>query len=312
MIPCLNEEQTLPLVLKTIPKKIKGIDQIEILLIDDGSTDKTVEVAKSLGVKHFIYHRKNQGLSRSFRHGLNRCLEMGADIIVLTEGDNQYKQEKIPELIEPILDGRADVVISDRQTQIIDHFSHTKKILQRLGTWVLNRAASSNVPDAISGFRAYSRQAAIQLNPIADYSWATETTLQAAAKKQSIVVIPIKTNPKLRESRQFKSPWQHVRRSSITIIRAYLMYKPYAIFLTFGLIFLILGAVPFIRYLVFFSIYKKPGAHLQSLIVGMVFLIAAFLSLALGVLADLIRINRILTEDALDLIKNHVFKKSTN
>lgn len=312
MIPCLNEEETLPLVLKTIPKKIKGIDQIEILLIDDGSTDKTVEVAKSLGVKHFIYHRKNQGLSRSFRHGLNRCLEMGADIIVLTEGDNQYKQEKIPELIEPILDGRADVVISDRQTQIIDHFSHTKKILQRLGTWVLNRAASSNVPDAISGFRAYSRQAAIQLNPIADYSWATETTLQAAAKKQSIVVIPIKTNPKLRESRQFKSPWQHVRRSSITIIRAYLMYKPYAIFLTFGLIFLILGAVPFIRYLVFFSIYKKPGAHLQSLIVGMVFLIAAFLSLALGVLADLIRINRILTEDALDLIKNHVFKKSTN
>ncbi|MHB1865436.1 MAG: glycosyltransferase family 2 protein [Candidatus Saccharimonadales bacterium] len=309
MIPCLNEEETLPLVLNSIPKKIKGIDDIEILLIDDGSTDNTVEIAKSMGVKHFLYHRRNQGLSRSFRHGLNRCLEMGADIIVLTEGDNQYKQEKIPELIQPVLDGKADVVISDRQTQTIDHFSRSKKIFQKLGTWVLNTAAGSNVPDAISGFRAYSRQAAMQLNPIADYSWATETTLQAAAKKQSIVVIPIKTNPKLRESRQFKSPWQHIRRSSVTIVRAYLMYKPYAVFFTFGVIFLIAGGVPFVRYLVYLSIAKKPGAHLQSLILGTVFLVASFLSFALGVLADLIRVNRILSEDALELIKKHAFAK---
>jgi glycosyltransferase involved in cell wall biosynthesis len=308
MIPCLNEEDTLPLVLKTIPKKIKGIDKIEILLIDDGSTDKTVEVAKSFGVKHFLYHNRNQGLSRSFRHGLNKALEMGADIIVLTEGDNQYKQEKIPELIKPILEGRADVVISDRMTQTIDHFSRRKKLFQKLGTWVLNKAAGSNVPDAISGFRAYTRQAAIQLNPVADYSWATETTLQAANKKQSIVIVPIETNPKLRESRQFKSSWQHIRRSSVTIVRAYLMYKPYAVFLTFGIFFLIVGGIPFIRYLVYFAVYKKPGQHLQSLIVGVVFLIASFISFSLGVIADLVRINRILAEDSLELIKKYVYK----
>lgn len=312
MIPCLNEEDTLSLVLESIPKKIKGIDEIETLLIDDGSTDKTVEVAKSYGVKHFLYHTKNQGLSRSFRHGLNKCLEMGADIIVLTEGDNQYKQEKIPELIKPILDGKADVVISDRQTQTIDHFSPTKKFFQKFGTWVLNKAAGSNVPDVVSGFRAYTRLAAVQLNPVADYSWATETTLQAASKRQAIAIVPIKTNPKLRESRQFKSIWQHMRRSSVTIIRAYLMYKPYAVFLTFGVIFLILGAIPFIRYLVLFSIYKKPGEHLQSLIVGMVFLIASFLSVSLGILADLIRINRVLAEDSLELIKKHVYNHKTN
>ena len=307
MIPCLNEEKTLPLVLKTIPKKIKGIDKIEILVIDDGSTDKTVQVAKSLGVEHFLYHTKNQGLSRSFRHGLNRALEMGADIIVNTEGDNQYKQEKIPELIQPILDGQADVVITDRQTQTIDHFSRLHKFYQKFGTWVLNKAAGTNVPDAISGFRAYTRQAAMQLNPVADYSWATETTLQAANKHQSIVIIPMATNPKLRESRQFKSLGQHVRRSAVTIVRAFIMYKPYAVFMSFGVLFLILGGVPFIRYLVLFSIYKKPGQHLQSLIVGMVFLVASFLSIALGVIADLIRINRVLAEDTLELTKKQVF-----
>jgi glycosyltransferase involved in cell wall biosynthesis len=188
MIPCLNEEETLPLVLETIPKKIAGIDTIELLIIDDGSTDKTVEVAKRYGVKEFVHHTRNQGLSRSFRHGLNRALEMGGDIIVLTEGDNQYKQERIPDLIQPILDGVADVVISDRLTQTIEHFSPQKKFFQKLGTWVLNKAANTNVPDAISGFRAYSRHAALQLNPVADYSWATETTIQLRLNdKQSLL-----------------------------------------------------------------------------------------------------------------------------
>jgi glycosyltransferase involved in cell wall biosynthesis len=296
-----------PLVIKSIPKKIAGVDDIEILVIDDGSTDNTVEVAKSLGVRHFLYHARNQGLSRAFRHGINRALEMGADIIVNTEGDNQYRQERIPDLIKPILDGKADVVIADRQTHTIDHFSVTKKFYQKFGTWVLNKAAGTHVPDAISGFRAYSRQAAMQLNPVADYSWATETTIQASKKGQSIVIIPIKTNPKLRESRQFKSSWQHIRRSSVTIIRAFLMYNPYAVFFTFGLLFLVCGGVPFIRYLVLFMIYKKPGQHLQSLIVGMVFLIASFLSFALGIIADLIRINRVIAEDNLELTKRQTF-----
>lgn len=311
MIPCLNEEETLPLVLKTIPKKISGIAKIDILLIDDGSTDNTIKVAKKFGVKHFLIHNRNQGLSRSFRHGLNQALAMGADIIVLTEGDNQYPQEKIPDLIKPIMNGKADIVIGDRQTHTIEHFSAKKKFLEKLGTAILNLAASSNVPDAISGFRAYSRKAAMQLNPIADYSWATETTIQHSHKKHAIVILPIITNPKLRESRQFKSSWQHVRRSSVTIIRAFIMYRPYSLFFGVGAIFLITGLIPFIHYLYLIITTKNPYGphHLQSLLTGSVLLIASFISFSLGVIADLIRINRSLIEDLLELTKENIYKR---
>jgi glycosyltransferase involved in cell wall biosynthesis len=311
MIPCLNEEKTLPLVLQSIPKSIPKIDEIEILLIDDGSTDQTVQVARDLGVKHFVYHTKNQGLSRSFKHGINRALEMGADIIVLTEGDNQYPQNRIPDLIQPILNQEADLVIGDRQTQTIKHFSKSKKFYQRIGTKILNMAASTEVPDAISGFRAYSKKAALQLNPVADYSWATETTIQASHKGHKIAIIKIKTNPKLRESRQFKSSWQHIRKSSITIIRAFIMYKPYSLFFGVGTVLLVGGLIPFINYL-YIVITKKSSLafgphHLQSLILGTVLLIASFISFTLGVIADLIRINRILLEDTLEIIKtDHV------
>lgn len=308
MIPCLNEEETLPLVLESIPKKIAGIDRIELLVVDDGCTDKTVEVAKSLGVKQFVHHAKNQGLSRSFRDGLNRCLELGADIIVLTDGDNQYKQEHIPELIQPILDGTADTVIADRRTQTITHFSPMKKFWQRFGTWVLNVAAGTNIPDATSGFRAYSRKAAMQLNPIADYSFATETTIQASQKRQAITNVVIKTNPKLRESRQFKSSWQHVRRSSITIARAFIMYRPYTLFLWLGFLFLVLGLIPFAHF-VWLSLTQRSRFvfgphHLQSLIVGSVLLVASFISFTLGIIADLIRINRLLLEETLEHSKH--------
>jgi glycosyltransferase involved in cell wall biosynthesis len=309
MIPCLNEEETLPIVFETMPKKIEGVDEIEILVIDDGCTDNTVEVAKSLGVKQFIHHAKNQGLSKSFRHGLGRALEMGADIIVLTEGDNQYKQERIPDLIQPILDGTADLVISDRMTQKVEHFSPYKKFFQKFGTWVLNKAAGTNVPDAISGFRAYSRDAAMALNPVADYSWATETTIQAANKRQSIVIIPIETNPMLRPSRQFKSSWEHMRKSSVTIIRAFIMYKPYAVFLSAGFFFLALGIIPFIRYGILALTHNHPGQHLQSLLVGTVILVAAFISFTLSIIADLIRINRLLIEETLELTKREAYKK---
>lgn len=308
MIPCLNEEATLPLVLETIPKKIPGIDTIQTLIVDDGSTDKTVEVAKSFGVKEFVSHAKNQGLSRSFKHGLNRALELGADIIVLTDGDNQYKQERIPELIEPIMKGKADLVIADRQTQTIKHFGANKRFWQKVGTWVLNKAAKTNVPDAVSGFRAYSRKAAMQLNPVADYSFATETTIQASNKKQAIANVIIPTNPKLRDSRQFKSSWQHIRRSSITIIRAFIMYRPYAVFISFGVLFLVVGLVPFVRYFILFATHNHPGQHLQSLIVGSVVLVASFISFTLGVIADLIRINRLLIEETLELTKQHAYK----
>lgn len=304
-IPCFNEEATLPLVLKSIPKKIPGIDEIETVVIDDGSTDKTTEVAKKLGVKHIVRHTKNQGLSPSFREGIKKSLELGADVIVLTDGDNQYPQERIPDLLKPILDGKADVVFADRQTQTIDHFSPTKKLWQKVGTEVLNIAAGTNIPDATSGFRAYSKKAAMQLNPVARYSFATETTIQAAHKQQAIAIIQVKTNPKLRESRQFKSSWQHVRRSSVTIIRAFIMHSPYATFLTLGFILLIAGAIPFIHYVyLYFTLRHAGGAHhLQSLIIGTVLLIASFVSFTLGVIADLIRINRLLLEDILERLK---------
>lgn len=311
MIPCLNEEETLPLVLKSIPKKIKGIDTIEVLVINDGSTDDTVAVARKNGVTQFVQHTVRQGLSRGFKDGLNRSLELGADIIVLTDGDNQYKQEHIPELIQPILDGRADTVVADRGTQTIEHFSPSKKFWQRFGTLVLNIAAGTSVPDATSGFRAYSRKAAMQLNPIAEYSFATETTIQASHKRQSIAIVPIKTNPKLRESRQFKSSWQHVRRSSITIARAFIMYQPYVLFLSLSVLFLILGLIPFIHFF-WLSFTQKSRFvfgthHLQSLITGSVLLIASFISLTLGVIADLVRINRLLLEDILEQTKRQRF-----
>ncbi|HUD81111.1 MAG TPA: glycosyltransferase family 2 protein [Patescibacteria group bacterium] len=311
IIPCLNEAATLPVVLKTIPKKITGIDKIEIVVIDDGSTDKTVEVAKMNGVKHFVSHIKNQGLSVSFCDGLNQALKLGADIIVLTDGDNQYPQKRIPDLIEPILKHKADLVIADRQIQTIDHFSATKKMWQRFGTWVMNLAAGTNVPDGTSGFRAYSRDAALQLNLIAKYSFATETTIQAGNKGQAIAFIKIKTNAKTRESRQFTSSWQHVRKSSITIMRGFVMYKPYAVFFSLGLLLLVVGLIPFIHYFVLYFSVKSPGGahHLQSLIIGTVLLTASFISFTLGVIADLIRINRRLLEDILEHTRRNDFSK---
>jgi glycosyltransferase involved in cell wall biosynthesis len=310
MIPCLNEEATLPLVLETIPKKIKGIDEIEVLIIDDGSTDKTVEVAKAHGVTHFIHHTRNQGLSRSFRHGLIGALEMGADIIVNTEGDNQYPQEKIPELIQPILDGKADLVIGDRQTQSIAHFSPQKRFFQKFGTWVLNVTAGTRVPDAISGFRAYTKEAAMQLNLIANYSWATESTIQAQKKYQAIAIVPIVTNEKLRESRQFKSIWQHMRKSALTILRALVTYKSYAMFFSLGVVLLIIGLIPFMHYI--YAVFFAPktsfnGRHLASLITGTVLLTASFISFTLGVVADLISVNRMLLEDILTETKRNRF-----
>lgn len=307
MIPCLNEEETLPLVLESIPKKIKGIDEIEVLIIDDGSTDKTVEVAKKHGVKQFVNHTKTQKLARSFKDGLNRSLELGADVIVLTDGDNQYPQARIPDLIQPILDGKADTVIADRDTQNIEHLSPMHKFLQRVGTGVLNLAAGTSIPDAASGFRAYSRKAAMQLNPLAKYSFATETTIQAAQKHQAIAVISIKTNPKLRESRNFKSLGQHVRRSGVTITRAFIMYNPYSVFLSLGFLLLILGLIPFANFFYLYftertSIVFGPH-HLQGLIIGSVLLIASFISFTLGIIADLVRINRQLLEDILEQTK---------
>lgn len=306
-ISCLNEAETLPLVLKTIPKKIEGVDKLEVLIIDDGCTDNTVEIAKKLGVKNFVIHRRNKGLGLGFKNGILKSLEMGADIIVHTDGDNQYPQERIPDLIKPIIDGKADMVIADRQVQQIEHFSKGKKIMQALGTRILNAAAGTQVPDAPSGFRAYSRDAAMQLNVVTKFSYAMETLIQAGNKRLAISTIKISTNPKTRESRLFKSSWEHVYKSGIAISRAFIMYRPYVIFNTFAVVMFFAGLVPFVRYLYFLLADKHPGSHIQSLIAGSVFLIAAFISFSLSIIADLTRINRSLNEDMLEHIKRQRF-----
>lgn len=307
-IPCLNEAETLPLVLKSIPKHIKGVDSIEILIIDDGCTDKTVAIARAHGVTHIVHHPQKQGLARSFQDGLMKSLSLGADIIVNTDGDNQYPQADIPSLIAPLLEHRADMVIADRQIPQIAHFSATKKWLQRVGTKVLNAAAGTNVPDAASGFRAYSREAALRLNTVTRFSYAMETLIQASNKGLAIVSIPITVNPKTRESRLFKNSGEHVLKSGIAISRAFVMYRPYAVFLSLGFTLLASGSIPFMRYLYFVFADNSHGrGHLQSLITGSVLLIASFISFTLGVVADLIRINRVLIEDSLEQTKRTRF-----
>lgn len=307
-VPCLNEEETLPLVLESIPKKIDGINDIEILIIDDGSTDKTIQIAKKYGVRHFVIHKKNQGLAKSFSDGLDYALAQGADIIVNTDGDNQYPQADIGKLVEPILNGEAEIVIGDRQTHTIKHFSPLKKLFQKIGSAVVNKAAGTNLPDAASGFRAYSRDAAMRIPVITQFSYCMETIIHAGNKRIPITSVKIKTNPKTRESRLFKSMWQHMFKSGMAIIRSYLMHKPYIIFVNLGILFFIIGLIPFIRFIyVYFA--EGHGGHLQSLIIGAVLMFASGISFALAIIADLIRTNRILTEDTLERIKRVQFQK---
>lgn len=308
-IPCFNEEQTLPAVLKDIPKKIKGVDSIEVLIIDDGSTDKTVEIAKKLGVHHIVRH-PHRGLARSFHVGMLAGLEAGADIIVNTDGDNQYPGNRIADLVQPIIRGTADIVIADRQVQNIEHFSAGKKLMQRIGTKILNLAAGTNVPDAPSGFRAYSRSAIMQLNIVTKFSYAMETIIQAGNKGLTIETIKIETNPKTRESRLFKSSWEHVRKSGSAIARGFIMYRPMTLFTTIGGVLLLAGLIPFVRFLFLIWFADEEGArHIQSLMAGSVLVIGSFVMFALGVIADLIRINRTLIEDMLEQTKHRRFDK---
>jgi glycosyltransferase involved in cell wall biosynthesis len=306
-IPCLNEEATLPLVLESIPKTITGVDEVIVLIIDDGSTDKTVEVAREHGVKHFVRHARNQGLGRSFHDGVHKALELGADIVVNTDGDNQYPQNRIGDLVQPIIKQQADIVIADRQTSKIAHFSTGKKLLQRLGSAVVNKAAGTKLPDAASGFRAYSRESLIRLNTITRFSYCTETIIQAGNKGLKIDSIPVETNPKLRESRLFKSTPEHVVKSAVTIVRAYVMYKPYMVFGTLGFTLFVLGLIPFARFVVLSINDGSTGGHIQSLLVGSLLMITALLCLVLNVIADLIRINRVLIENNLEETKRQRF-----
>lgn len=301
-IPCLNEEATLPAVLASIPKQIPGVDEITVLIVDDGCTDRTVEVAREHGVTEFVHHTRNQGLGRSFHDGVIRALELGADIVVNTDGDNQYPQERISDLVQPLVRGEADIVIADRQVRLVEHFSPLKKVLQKVGSGVVNRAAGTKLPDAASGFRAYSRESLILLNTITRFSYCMETIIQAGNKNLKIASIPVLTNAKTRESRLFKSMPEHILKSAAAIIRSFMMYKPYVIFAWLTLLFGVLGLIPFIRYGVLWA-QDEQGGHLQSLLVGALLLIISFMSMMLGVVADLIRTNRILIEDNLEHTK---------
>jgi glycosyltransferase involved in cell wall biosynthesis len=309
-IPCYNEEQTLPLVIKSIPKKINGIDTVEIMIIDDGSSDNTVEVAKKLGVNHIVRHKKNKGLGPTFYDGIQEALRLGADIIVNTDGDNQYPQKDIPSLIEPVLSGKYDIVVGDRQTQTIAHFSPLKKFLQKLGSQMVNKAAGTHIPDAVSGFRAYSRQAALGINIISSFSYCTETIIHAGKNRTPITYVPVKTNPKTRESRLFKNMRQHIFKSTLTIFRSYAMHEPFKVFFGLGGIIFLLGTIPFWRYLYLVIDHSEPiGGHVQSLLAGSVLLILGFLTVVLGIVADLIAINRKLLEESLLKLRNIQFDK---
>jgi glycosyltransferase involved in cell wall biosynthesis len=295
-IPCLNEAQTLPPTVQDIPRHIDGIGQVEILVIDDGSTDRTSEVAASLGVDHIIRFERNQGLAKAFMAGIDACLRLGADIIVHTDGDNQYNGRDITRLVEPILAGKADMVIGNRQTDSIPHFSYVKKKLQKLGSWMVRRLSGADVPDATSSFRAMTREAALRLNIISDFSYTLEAIIQASKKKLAILSVPVRTNEKLREPRLYSSTFTYIKKSASTIIRTYATYESLRIFLTAGAAILLTGVALGLRFLYFFVI-GEGGGHIQSVILATTLILLGFFLGMIGLLADLVSANRRLIED---------------
>jgi glycosyltransferase involved in cell wall biosynthesis len=302
-IPCYNEEETLPLTLADLPRDIPGIDSIEILVISDGSTDRTVEVARENGVHHITSFAQNRGLAKTFAKGINTCLALGADIIVNTDADNQYCGQDIPKLVGPVLRGEADIVIGERQTHSIGHFSRIKKFFQKHGSVLVGRLSNMEIPDATSGFRAFSRQAALELNVISTFSYTLETLIQAGRKRLAVHSVPIRTNEKLRESRLFTSMFDFMRRSGSTMIRVYTTHEPLKVFLTLALFFFAISLFPFARFL-FFAMRGDTSGHIQSLIFGMVLFFTAGFLASVGILAELISANRKLVEEVLRIIRD--------
>lgn len=301
-IPCYNEEETLPQTLADIPRRVEGVDSVEILIVDDGSTDRTAAVARELGVDHVIRHTNNKGLAASFRTGLERCLELGADIIVNTDGDNQYAGADIPRLIAPILAGEADIVVGDRQTRTIEHFSPTKKLLQALGSWVVRRLSRTDIPDAVSGFRAMSRDAAIRINIVSAFSYTTEMLIQSGRKRLAIASVPVRTNAKTRDSRLYSTVPTFIKNTAITIVRMYSMYNPLRAFFWLGIVLTLAGSAPVIRFLYYYAIGQGEG-KIQSLVLGGVLVMIGLTTFLVGLLADLISFNRQLIEMTLEKVR---------
>ena len=301
-IPCLNEEKTLPLVIRDLPKKIDGISKIETLIIDDGSTDRTSHVARELGVDHIIQLASNHGLAHAFMVGLDTALKLGANIIVNTDGDNQYNGCDVPKLIKPILENKAEIVVGDREVEKIKHFSLTKIFLQKLGSWVVRQLSGTSIPDVTSGFRAYSKETAMQINIVSKFSYTIESIIMAGKKNIPITHVAIRTNEKLRDSRLFKSTWGYLKNSIATIVRIYAMYEPLKVFSYIGGTSFFLGFILGCRYLFFFFIESTAG-HVQSLILSAILIIVGFQIILIGLAADLISINREYIEKSLYRIK---------
>jgi len=303
-IPCYNEEHTLPAALADIPQHIPGVDRIETLVIDDGSSDDTVAVARRLGVNHIVQLTGNKGLATDFQRGLDACLRLGADIIVNTDGDNQYPQADIPRLIAPVLGREADIVVGDRQVHAVQHFSPLKRLLQQWGSWVVRQVSGLKVPDATSGFRAYSREAALRMSLLTRYTYTLETIIQAGKKGLRVTHVPIQANPPTRASRLIKSNWSYVKRSAATILRLYAFYEPLRTFFYLSLPFVLVGLGTILRFLyLYFTDQTGIGRHVQSLVIGGTFLTLGFLLFIFGVIADLTAANRLLVEETLYRIK---------
>jgi len=294
-IPCFNEEETLPITLADLPKDIPGIDVIEVLIIDDGSSDRTREVAREHGVNHIVGFTCNRGLARAFQLGIDSCLEQGADIIVNTDADNQYCGQDIPKLVQPILEGQADMVIGDRETHTIEHFSPLKKFLQKQGSVVVGQMAGASIPDATSGFRAITRETALELNITSDFSYTLETLLQAGRKHIAVAHVPIRTNGVLRPSRLFRNMPQFIKRSGGTLVRVYTTYQPLKVFLTAAVICMLPAVFLFARFFVFYF-SGDGGGRIQSLLIAVALTVFSAFLATIGVLADMINTNRRLIE----------------
>jgi glycosyltransferase involved in cell wall biosynthesis len=302
-IPCFNEEQTLPATLADLPRKLDGFDEVEWLVIDDGSTDRTVDIARKHGVEHIVRLPNNKGLAAAFQAGLDAALKLGADVIVNTDGDNQYRAADIPKLVAPILAGRADMVVGDRQVAHVEHFSGAKKLLQRLGSAVVRRVSGTRVPDTTSGFRAYNGEAALQLLVVSNFTYTLESLIQAGRMLIAVEDVPVGTNPKLRDSHLAASSGAYVRRNGPEILRIYARYQPFKAFTTAALLVGILALAAWTPYLEDWIVNGDNSGHVQSLILGAVLFIAAVQLFALGVIGDLLAGQRVMTQRMFERVR---------
>jgi glycosyltransferase involved in cell wall biosynthesis len=301
-IPCFNEASQLPATLADLPREVTGIDSVEWLVIDDGSTDDTVDVARAHGVDHVVRLTNNKGLAAAFQAGLDASLKLGADVIVNTDADNQYYGGDIPKLVGPILAGQSDMVVGDRETHTIEHFSPLKKRLQQIGSAVVRRASDTTLPDTTSGFRAYNREAALQMNVVSKFTYTLETIIQAGKMVVAVDHVPIRTNQQTRESRLFPSMWAYVRRNTVSIFRVYSMYEPLRVFIAAAALVALVGVVIWARFVYFFFSGEGEG-HIQSLILGATLFIVAVQLAALGVLGDILAGSRVLQQRILERVR---------